>query len=430
MKKFLILAAVCFITAPEVFAQADIYIGVSKTDGGDGKIKIGISEFKPERANKTDDILTSRLLQETLRADLLYSRYFEALEKGPAINPPNIKRALSDWKKMGAQYVVSAMASRAADKWTLSAKVYNVSSGNAVIEKYYRGAKDSLRRGAHLLADDIVSKLTGKLGIARTKIAFSNDSTGNKEIYVVDYDGANLTRLTKDKSLALLPRWSHDGSKIFYTTYRYGNPDSFEIDLKEKKIKPFSLYQGLNIAGGTSPDGSKILITMSRGKDPNIYQMDVATKQIRQLTSRYGVNSSASYSPDGKFITFVSNISGAPQVHTMEIETGKISRLTRLSWCDSPHWSPSGEWIVFAGRASGRNNMDIFLVDITGGQLRQLTKNAGSNEDPSWSPDGRFIAFTSTRARSRQIYVMDADGSAPHLVARLPGSSFTPNWSK
>jgi TolB protein len=73
--------------------------------------------------------------------------------------------------------------------------------------------------------------------------------------------------------------------------------------------------------------------------------------------------------------------------------------------------------------------MDIFIVDVTGSQIRQLTHGEGTNEDPSWSPDGRYISFSTTRNGSRQIYVMDSDGSAQHALARVPGNSYTPSWS-
>ena len=72
---------------------------------------------------------------------------------------------------------------------------------------------------------------------------------------------------------------------------------------------------------------------------------------------------------------------------------------------------------------------ESFQHILTGSQIRRLTEKAGDNEDPSWSPDGRFIAFTSTRRGHKEIFVMDADGSAPHPLTELPGSSFTPSWS-
>ena len=119
-----------------------------------------------------------------------------------------------------------------------------------LLEKFYQGEPRAMRRAAHLFSDDVVLRITGRKGIAHSKIAFSNNVSGSKEIYVVDYDGENLVKLTSDRSIALLPRWSQDASRIYYTTYRYGNPDMFEIDLKAGKIRPFTIFQGLNITGG------------------------------------------------------------------------------------------------------------------------------------------------------------------------------------
>ena len=87
------------------------------------------------------------------------------------------------------------------------------------------------------------------------------------------------------------------------------------------------------------------------------------------------------------------------------------------------------DYVLAASSGAICGVMDIFLVDLTGTQLRRLTTDAGSNEDPTWSPDGRFIAFTTTRNGPRQLYLMDMDGSAPHVLADLPGDSFTPHWS-
>ena len=154
------------------------------------------------------------------------------------------------------------------------------------------------------------------------------------------------------------------------------------------------------------------------------------TQQKTQITNKASVDGSPSYSPDGKYITFVSNRAGNPQIYVMELATGQTRALTKkFNWSDTPQWSPTGEWIVFSGRESAYHPMDLFLVDLTGTQIKRLTSDAGSNEDPTWSPDGRFIAFTTTRNGRRQLYMMDMDGSAPHLLADIAGDSFTPHWS-
>ncbi|HBB66839.1 MAG TPA: Tol-Pal system beta propeller repeat protein TolB, partial [Elusimicrobia bacterium] len=111
------------------------------------------------------------------------------------------------------------------------------------------------------------------------------------------------------------------------------------------------------------------------------------------------------------------------------LATKQTRRLSNLNWCDAPAWSPTGEWIAFSGRAHHKDKMDIFLVDVTGSQIRQLTRGEGSNEDPAWSPDGRLLAFSSTREGRSQIFMMDADGGAPRKAAEVPGASSTPHWA-
>lgn len=414
--------------------ESDVYIGLSSKYNPDSLPKIGLAGFLPSDVQDVQLKENAFSVGDVVRADLMRSRYFDIQDNITPVNTQALSKSMAEYQKQGIQYVLFAEVSTspaAPDIWEVKTFLYDTQSLKAVLAKNFRSSTKSLRRTAHLISDQIVLLLTGKRGIADTRLAFANNSTGRKEIYMVDYDGYNLKKLTKDNSIALLPRWSSDATKIFYTTYRRGNPDVYYIDLKEGKIKPLIKGSGLNLIGGVSPDDKRIVLTMSRGSNPNIYLKELDSGLLSRLTDGYGVDGSPSFSPDGKFITFVSNRAGNPQIYVMNLETKETRRLTRLNWTDTPQWSPSGEWIVFAGRASSSHPIDIFLIDITGGQLRQLTADSGSNEDPSWSPDGRFISFTTTRGGGkRQIYVMDADGSAPHLVANIRGDSFTPSWSK
>lgn len=423
-----VLAAAIFALAPRAFAGTEVYIGVSPALVGK-KDALALASFHPSRPQNPADLALAETFRGIVRADLLYSRYFDVKED--PLSPANLdtgKESLAWWKNI-AGHLVTGRAQDSGSVWTFTAALYDLSTGKKVAEKFYQGEKRALRRAAHHFADEVVFRLTGKPGIAHSKLAFANNSTGRKEIWLADYDGENLTKLTSDNSINLLPRWSTDATRIYYTTYRYGNPDMFEIDMKAGRIKPFSTFQGLNIPGGFSPDGMTMVMTLSRGEDPGIYTLNVVTKKVKKLLKGFGVSSSPTWSPDGKEVSFVSDRSGNPQIYVLDVASGKTRKLTRMNWCDSPSWSPSGEWIVFAGRETPKEKLNIFVTDLTGSQIRRLTNNAGDNEDPSWSPDGRFIAFTSTRNGRREIFLMDADGSAPHLLSEMKGNSFTPAWS-
>ncbi|WP_424244984.1 TolB protein [Elusimicrobium posterum] len=423
------LKTILFIFTPcLLLAQSDVYIGIT-TGQGNALPALGLSAFTSDASSKKE----AGLVADVMRGDLMFSRHFDIKESGPVFkiteDAAANKKLSEEWKKRGADYLLYGLVFKTEDTFNINVYVYHITTNNVIFARSFKGKENALRRLAHIASDQIVMEITGKRGIADTRLAFSNNSTKRKEIYIVDYDGHNLKKLTSDNSIALLPRWSKDG-RIYYTSYRNNNPDIFRIDLSKGQVEPVAVTKGLNLIGGVSPDGNSIVLTRSAGKNPSIYELNLETGVSTQLTTDAGVDGSPSYSPDGKFVTFVSNRSGNPQIYVLELATGNARRITAaLNWADSPQWSPTGEWILFAGRTSAYNPIDIFLVDITGRHVRQLTSDSANNEDPTWSPDGRFIAFTTMRNGKRQLYVMDADGSAPHLIADVKGSSFTPHWS-
>lgn len=405
------------LLAASASAQTEVKLALTGA-AGQPNPGLALPPFEAEDPKIGSDALLAKDLREIVRQDLMLSRRFEVADELDASQPVT-----------GATWRLTAKASKSADKVSVRVRLANASGGETVFERFYRQDAAWMRALAHRISDDIVKAATGRDGIARTRIAFANNKSGHKEIWVMDYDGDAVKRLTDNRSISLLPRFSPDGRRLAYTSYKDGNPDLWFLDLETGHSKIFSSEQGLNIAGGFSPDGTKILMTLSKGKSPNLYIKEVAGGKAERLTSHFGADSTPTFSPDARQVAFISDRSGNPQVHVLDIPTKKITRLTSLNWCDAPAWSPTGEWIAFAGRAHNKDKMDIFLVDITGGQLRQLTRGEGSNEDPAWSPDGRFLTFSSTRGKRSQIWVMDSDGSAPRLMADVPGSSVTPHWS-
>ena len=411
-------AVFALLVAGAASAQTEVKLALT---GAAGRPNPGLAlrPFEAENPKVGADALLAKALREVVRQDLMLSRRFEVTDEDNASEPGK-----------GASWRLSAKVSKNSDKISTRVKLANATGGETVFERYYRQDASWMRALAHRIADDIVKATTGRDGIARTRIALANNKTGHKEIWIMDYDGEAVKRLTDDRSISLLPRFSPNGRGLAYTSYKDGNPDLWFLDFETGHSKIFSNEQGLNIAGGFSPDGSKLLMTLSRGKSPNLYLKEVSgSAPAERLTNHFGADSTPTFSPDARQVAFISDRSGNPQIHVLDIPTKKITRLTSLNWCDAPAWSATGEWIAFAGRVHNKDKMDIFLVDITGGQLRQLTHGEGSNEDPAWSPDGRFLAFSSTRGGRSQIWVMDSDGSSPRLMADVPGVSVTPHWS-
>jgi len=200
-----------------------------------------------------------------------------------------------------------------------------------------------------------------------------DNSTGYKEIYLSDYDGHRSIPLTSDRSIALSPRISPDGTKVLYTSYKAGQPKLYLKDLRSGLTRKLSERKGLNIGAAWTPDGSKVALTLSIKGNPDIFLIDLDGRILERLTSHWGIDVSPSFSPDGKKMAFVSNRSGSP-------------RLTfDGNYNTSPSWSRLNR-IVYTSMNHG--SFDIFTIDPEGGEPRQLTENQGNNEDPCWSPDG------------------------------------------
>lgn len=404
-------------------APRDIYL---KLTAHGQRLDLGVSEFVVGRGGSVEDAKTARQARSVARDDLVFTRMFNIVEGGPSYTgkPDELKY----WEKIGADILLCGEFRVEATGHYIVARLMDVEGKGEIWSKEFQfDKKESPRKMAHSIADEVVLRLSGERGIASTKIVFSNDAQGSKEIYVIDYDGYGLIRLTTDRSIALLPKFSPDGKEIIYTTYRMGNPDLYAINTENMERRAVSTTQGLNTAASFSPDSSQIVLTQSRGESPNLYLLKRDGNFIRRLTRFSGIDTSPSYSPTGNDIAFISNRAGYPQLYIMSAEGTNFRRVSTRGFCDSPAWSPRGDRIAFTMYADGKHN--IFVYDVSGGKISQLTSGEGNDENPSWSPDGRYIVFTSTRNGRKELFRMFADGASQSRVADIPGKCHTPHWS-
>jgi TolB protein len=331
-------------------------------------------------------------------------------------------------QSIDAQAVVGGKLTVTGSQVRLQGEVKDLPARRPIMVKEYRGALSDWRSLVHQFADDIVLQFTGEPGVSSTRIAFVVQNARVKELCVMDYDGARLQGLTADKSIALSPAFSPEGSLVLFTSYRAGKgPKVYVIGSAGGKPFLVSGRPGNNTSAAYSPDGREIACTLSQDGNAEIYLLDARGGNPRRLTNSRSIDTSPSWSPTGREIAFTSDRGGSPQVYVMDRDGGNVRRLTfDVGYTDSPSWSPKGDRIAFVARTGG--GFDIYSCRTDGTDSR-LEVSGGSNENPRWSPDGRHLVFASNRAGAYALFVTDLDGTPPRKLDTGGRISLSPAWS-
>ncbi|MEO8197126.1 MAG: hypothetical protein ABI689_10425, partial [Thermoanaerobaculia bacterium] len=156
----------------------------------------------------------ARTLDQTLRRDLDKSGIFrlqEADELAVLTLTGDLAHDADQYRSLGAEMLLQNEIKQDGDRLVIEGRLIDLASRQPIVGKRYRGTFDLSRRIAHTFADEIVLYLTGKRGVALTSIAFSSDRDGEKEIYLMDYDGFDQRRITGHRSISMSPAWSPTG---------------------------------------------------------------------------------------------------------------------------------------------------------------------------------------------------------------------------
>ncbi len=361
----------------------------------------------------------------------------------PKANDPRKGFDFGSWKQIGAEFMIRSGFKINQNQFQYEAYLYHVPQRKLILGKAYSGSINDLRTIAHKFSNDIMKSLTGRNGFFMTKFVVSRGTNkSEKEIFVMDWDGANQQQVSKHRTISQSPAWSPNGRYITYTSFLYHkkmktrNADLFLYDFEKNKRWLISYQKGINSGGTFTPDSKEILLRISKVGASDLYKTDFSGKRLTQLTNgpRGAMNVEPAVSPDGKTVAFSSDRSGKPMIYTMDMSGKKVKRLTFAGvYNSSPAWSPDGKRLAFAGFDKG--HFDIFTVDANGKNIKRLTtarKRDGrlaNNEYPSFSPDGRFILFSSDRTGRYQLYIVSIDGKYEHRLTFDNKDYYKPQWS-
>jgi TolB protein len=435
------VAILCFLLwlpLTRVMAQDWIKTGTNRG----APIRLAVPDFKPTGTDAQNDPLLS-VFNQTLWSDLDNAGIFEMVAKSfyPLQSPstPN-EMKLDAWGNppVNAAMVAFGNLGVAAGKVDVQGWLYDAKNPSfpQVLGKQYKedATPDNARLIAHRFADEIIFRLGGGIpGIAESRIYFVSNRSGNKEIWSMDYDGANQKQLTKHGDIALSPRISPDGSRLAFSGLTKDSWQIMMFSLDLGRTVAFPRNGGDNFSPAWSSDGAKIAFssTMHSGLS-EIFIADASGAGARRLSTGKGDVSPVFNPKTNGQIAWVSGRTGLPQIYVMDADGSNVQRMTDQGYAVSPAWSPNGLLLAFAWvRNYGPGILggaDIYLMDIASRQIVQLTHDGGRNDFPSWSPDGRHIVFQSNRSGTEQVWSVLADGTHLTQLTRQ-GRNSQPNWS-
>jgi len=434
-----LVAAVTALSISPALAQDWIRTG---TGLGVQKVRLAAADFKASTQDpKNADLL--KTFNETLWNDLDNAGIFDMVSKsfyplGEAGTPADVKFEAWNSPPPNASMLAFGNLGVSGNGMTVQGWLYDVKNVTSpqVLGKQYTDAAttDAARLTAHKFADEIIFRLGGGIqGIAESQIYFVSTRSGHKEIWAMDYDGANQHQVTHLASISLSPRISPDGSRLAFSSLTKSGWDILMYSMDLNRLVSFPHFGGTNLSPAWSPDGTKLAFSSSRLGDPEIYVVDQSGGGIKRLTTSRLPDVSPVWNPKtGAQIAWVSGRTDLPQIYTMESDGTNVQRITDQGYAVSPSWSPNGQFLAFSWTrhygAGDPGGNDLYIMDVASKQFVQLSDKAGRNDFPSWSPDGRHIVFQSSRSGSDQIWTMLADGTSVKQLTSS-GSNTQPNWS-
>ena len=439
----LILLSLAFLLPALANAQDDIRLELSGNAAD--RTRIAVANFKPGTDDPRNAAL-KRTFDTVLFADLQNAGIFDLVSKSMAPQetpgaPTEMK--LDHWSAAPVSAAMVAFGALGVTGNRLAVNGFLFDAKNSqypqVLARQYGedASEDNARQIAHRFADEIILRLGGGInGIAETKIYYVHSpGAGVKDIWAMDYDGANQHQITHTGEISLSPRVSPDNTRLAYTS----------LGRDGWKVRMFSLLLGRPVAfptgGGSAispawaPNGKELAYSAAPNNDYDIWISDLNGTLGRKVTNFVGPDMSPVFNPrTGAQIAWISGRTGLPQLYIMEADGSSVQRLTDTGYVSAPSWSPNGQFIAFGwNRKYGPGapgGQDIYVMEIASKKWIQLTHDGGQCDFPSWSPDGRHIVYANSpdgRVEHMKIWTMLADGTDRKPLTGT--GSDMPNWS-
>jgi TolB protein len=420
-----------------------------------GQQRLAIPAFQVKNSGDSEIAQAAKTIGDVLWDDLDFEAEFYMISHDAAAKIPpgtSVETIPYDrWRELGADAVLLGTVERTSGDGLLVTMSFIATKGaneKTVLSSYqYKEGGctlKTLRYCAHYIADDFHKKTRALDGVARSKLAFSSDRAGQsirgrtvgnqaQEIYISDYDGFNQQPITANGTLNIAPSWAPDGTTLQYTSFVQGFPDIYVrgvYDARQPSRPANGNWNAQNSYASWSPDGSKLAFTSTRSGNSDIWIVNRDGTGLTNLTNNPAIDNSPVWSPSGTQIAFASDRSGKNNIYVMDATGTGLDRLT-IDGGDKPTWSPMpfNEIAYTAGdRYSQGHSINIIAINENK-KIRTVTDGVGDSESAAFAPNGRHIAFVSTRWGKQQIAIVDRTGRRTKQITNT-GANKYPSWSR
>lgn len=299
-------------------------------------------------------------------------------------------------------------------------------SGKTLFTRSY--AAPGIRENVLALVDDVIYAVTGKPGVALSRIVFVSDVRGSKQVYVCGPDGGELQQVTTQAYGAVSPSISPDASLVAYTTYRSGYPVVEVMDLRSGWKRTITDTPGSSFGAAFAPDEPKLAVVMSFLGNPEIFVTELNSNTAGCLSDTVGVPSSPAWHPSAKQIIYSCDEGRGAELFVVELPEGEEDESRLFRWrtghrfSTDPEWSPDGKQVAFTSISRGRSS--VVVKPFPEGRAKVI--DSGGAQHPSWSPNGRFLVY----AKRGDLVVHDLRSGQQTTILKDQGTISEPRWMK
>lgn len=261
------------------------------------------------------------------------------------------------------------------------------------------------------------------------------------DYYLADIDGSNEFLIAQTGFNIHCPQISPDGEKISFASAFEGPWEIYTISKDGSGLSNVSKGYYLMVScTAWSPNTEILLYSHESSAFSDIYLMELGSQDKSNLTKvrkrklrGYNFFTPYAWSPQGDKIAFASDRDGDFDIYVMDIAGNNLVQLTQNSDVEDydPAWSPDGQWIAYTSSSGIEDGSDIYLIDLKNPITPEpvnITQHPANDSSAAWSPDSSMLLFVSDRDGSADIFLMDRNGKDAKKIVYSPEDEHDPYW--